>query len=43
MEQEVVENYGYEPEKKDRSWFDLIIEYLKSKEQASKPKLEATV
>jgi len=43
MEKEVVENYGYEPEEKEKSWFDLIIEYLKRKEQASKPKLEATV
>lgn len=42
MEKEVAEEYGYEPEEKEKSWLDMILEYIKSKEQSAKPKLEAT-
>jgi len=35
-----VDEYGYEEEGKEKSWLDLIIEYLKSKRESSKPKLK---
>jgi len=34
------EEYGYPKEEKGKSWLDLILEYIKSKKEGSKPKVQ---